>query len=168
MKAERIILSLVVITALLAMLLTTSFGYAVETNNIIKISDNPVLLSEQSNFKIAFVGKPSYSGEGKTELKINGNSTANINVTGLKKVGDSATAIVTIENKSKELHANVYTKVTNTNTEYFKVTATLADNVLEPKNGQTTLRITVKLIKQPIEKVKTDISIKVIANPSNV
>ena len=166
MKAERIILSLVVITALLAMLLTTSFGYAVETNNIIKISDNPVLLSEQSNFKIAFVGKPSYSGEGKTELKINGNSTANINVTGLKKVGDSATAIVTIENKSKELHANVYTKVTNT--EYFKVTATLADNVLEPKNGQTTLRITVKLIKQPIEKVKTDISIKVIANPSNV
>lgn len=165
MKAEKVILSLVIITAILAMLLSTSIGYAAENNDIIKINDNPMLLSETSNFKIAYVGEPTCTGEGNIEIEFTGDTSANINITGLKNVGDSATGIITIENSSKEIYADAYTKVTNTNSEYFKVTAILSNNIIEPKNGQTTLEITVELIKQPLTKQTTTSTIKVIANP---
>ena len=165
MRQDRIILLLVVAVVMLSALLVTGVGYALETDNII-VSDNPQLTAEQSDFKIEFMGEPTYSGKGVTELKITGSTTAEINVTGLNNVGDFGKAIVTIGNKSSDLYAELNAKVTNTNTEYFKVSCDLSETYLEPRTGRTILKITVELIKLPIEKDETShISIDVIANP---
>lgn len=166
MRPERIILLLVVIVVILSILLITGIGYAVETDNTLKISDNALLSPEQSELKIAFTGEPKYTGNGVAILKITGSTTATMNITGLDTVGDSVTAIFTIANKSNDIYAEIYTKVTNTNTEYFKVTSTLSDSIIKPKTGKTTLKITVELIKSPIDNEEnTDICTNIFANP---
>ena len=88
MRQDRIILLLVVAVVILSALLVTGVVYALETDNII-VSDNPQLTAEQSDFKIEFMGEPTYSGKGVTELKITGSTTAEINVTGLNNVKSS-------------------------------------------------------------------------------
>lgn len=167
MRQERIILLLVAVVIVLSILLITGVGYAVETDNILKISDNALLSPEQSDFKVAFIGEPRYTGKGVATLKLTGPTTATMNITGLEAVGDSVTAIFTIANKSEYIYADIYTKVTNTNTEYFNVTSTLSESTMKPKMGKTTLKITVELIKLPIDNdVKATICTNIFANPS--
>ena len=54
MRQEKIILSLVMLVLVLSIILMTSIGYAAETGNSLKISDNPLLIVEQDDFKIEF------------------------------------------------------------------------------------------------------------------
>ena len=137
-----------------------------ETDNTLRISENALLAPEQSDFKVAFIGEPTYIGDGDAILKITGDTTATMNITGLKTVGDSVTAIFTIENKSNDIYADIYTEVTNTNTEYFNVTSTLSESRMKPKTGKTILEITVELIKLPIDNdVNAAICTKIFANP---
>jgi len=166
MRQDRTIILLVIILVVLSILLMTGVGYAAETDSMLKISDNPILLPEQTDFKIEFLGDPKYTGNGVAKLKLTSPTTATMDITGLKKTGDSVTAIFTIANKSNNLHADIYAKVTNTNTEYFKVTSILSESTIKPKVGKTTLKITVELIKLPIDREqKSDINVSVSANP---
>ena len=168
MRQERIFLLLVSIVFILTILLITGVGYAAETENLIKISEKPSILYEQSDFKIVFSGESEYKGNGVADLKITGDRTATINITELKAVGDSVTVIFTIENKSRYLSANIRTEVTNTNTEYFRVSSRLAKSTINPQNGKVALEIEVELIKRPIYKdEKSYISINIFAYPNN-
>lgn len=64
--------------------------------------------------------------------------------------------------------AEIYAEVTNTNTEYFKVTSTLSNSRIKPKEGKASLKITVELIKLPIYKEeKAYISTNIIAKACN-
>lgn len=166
MRLRRIILLLEVVIVILTIMLSAGVGYAIETDNTLKIIDNEGLMPEQTDFKVQFTGEPKYKGEGVATLKLTGPTTATMNVTELKKVGDSATAIWTIENTSNDLYAEIDTIVTNTNTEYFDVKVTVSDSTLRPKTGKTTVKITVELIKSPINNdEKANISTKIVANP---
>lgn len=99
-------------------------------------------------------------------FKQTGATTVTMNIIGLKSVGDSVTAIFTIANKSNDIYADIYTKVTNTNTEYFNVTSTFSESKIKPKAGTTTLKITVELIKLPIDNdEKAFICTNIFANP---
>lgn len=168
MKQERIILLLVTVVVVLSIILLTGVGYAVETENTLKISDNVLLEPGQSDFMVVFSGEPTYRGKGVAKLNITGTTTATINITELKSVGDSVTAIFTIENKSDYLYADIDAKVSNTNTEYFSVTSRLEESRINPKNGKTTLEINVKLIKLPIYKEeKASICINIFAYPND-
>lgn len=163
MREERIFISLVVLLVVLLIILMTGIGYATETG---KISDEILILSEQADFKIAFIGEPTYTGNGVAKTKLTGPTTAIMDVRELNSVGDSVTVIFTIENKSRELNANIYTKVSNTNTEYFNVTNTLSDSIIKTKNGKVILKVRIELIKLPIYKEeKADICIDVFAEP---
>lgn len=166
MRQERIILLLVVIVIVLSILLVTGVGYAVETENTLKINDNPILLTEQSDFKIEFIGEPTYTGKGVAKLKLTGPTSATMNISELNSVGDSVTAEFTIANQSNNLYADIYVKVTNTNTEYFSVTSILSDSTMQPKKGKAIIKITVKLIKLPIDREqKSNVGINISANP---
>ena len=84
MRQEKIILSLVVVVVILSILLITGVGYAVETDNTLKISNDALL--QESDFRIAFSGEPTYSGNGHATVKLVGHTMAIMNITGLKKL----------------------------------------------------------------------------------
>lgn len=166
MRQEKIILSLVVLVIMLSIFLFTGIGYAIETDNLMINEQNNTIIEQTNGFEIAFSKETSYRGNGNIELNITGPTTATINITNLKDIGDYATAIFTIENTSKDISAELEAKVTNTNTEYFNVTSTLSDMIIEEKTGKATFEVTVELIKLPIAgEEKTDISASIIATP---
>lgn len=166
MRIDKIVLSLGVITLVLAMLLSTSVAYAFETGNIIKINDKPTSTLGVEGFNVAFLKNTKTIGDGKTTVKITGDTTASVDITGLKNVGDLATAIFTIKNSSRDFAAELNAFVENTNTEYFKATVSLSDKLIESRNGSATVRFTVELIKLPIlNDVEATIEVNIVADP---
>lgn len=167
MKQDKIILLLVIMFMILLVLFVTGVGYAAEDNNISTVNNSKSLELCEKEFNVVFSGEPTYKGKGVAELAITGPRTATINITELEKVGDTITAIFTLESKSDYLYADINTEVTNTNTEYFNVTSRLTDNKISPKNGKINIEIDVELIKLPIYEEKSSISVNIFANPVN-
>lgn len=166
MKQQKLIFLLLVITVLLIIALSTGVGYATTIGNSIKISDNIQARPEYSDFRVGFTGRTSYYGTGKAILKTTGPTTGKMDITNLSKVGDYVIGVFNIKNTSHELSAILTKTHTNSNPEYFKVTAEFAEDTLIPRNGETELRIKVELIKLPINKVETTkICVKITANP---
>ena len=166
MRQERIILSLVMLVLVLSIILITGVGYAAEIGNTLKISDNPLLIEEQEDFKIEFNKNPTYIGDGIAKVQMIGPTSATIDITNLNAVGDYVTVIFTIENKSNSICADIKAKTTNTNTQFFDVTSSLSESIIKPKTGKTTLEIKVELIKLPIKDNETSyISIDLTASP---
>ena len=166
MKQDRIILLFLVIAISLSILLITGVGYAVETENVLKIYDNPTLLAEQANFKIQFIGEPTYYGDGVAKINLTGPTSATMNITELTAEGDLITVTFVIANKSKGMKADINAKITNTNTEYFKVTSDLSESTIVPEGGQTILKVIVEVVKTPIYKEqKANICINICAIP---
>ena len=86
-------------------------------------------------------------------------------VTGLTKVGDYAEAVYTVRNDSNGICAEITLNLTNSNSEYFKVTETIFDNKLQA-GEETTAKIRVEMIKTPIEStISTNIVAKIKSNP---
>ena len=168
MKKDRIILLLVIVVIVLSILFVTGVGYAVENDNILIINKQKHLELGQTDFNVVFSGEPIYKGNGCVKLEIIGSRTATIDVKELNKVGDSVTTIFTLENKSDYIYSDIYADITNTNTEYFKVTTSVSDKKISPKNGKTKIEINVQLIKLPIYKEETsNICINIFACPIN-
>ena len=166
MRQEKIILSLMVFLIILSIFLFTGIGYALETDNLVISDSSNTLMQQSTGFNIAFSKETSFIGTGNAKLEVTGLTTANINISDLKMVGDYVTAIFTIENSSRDIDAELEANVRNTNTEYFKVTSLLSDRTIEAKTGKVTLEITVELIKLPIEREeKTAISTSIVATP---
>ena len=167
MRQEKIILSLVMLVVLLSITLITGVGYAAETGNTLKISDTPsLIIEEQDDFKIEFDKNPTYIGDGTAKIEMTGPTNATMDITNLKSVGDYVTVIFVVENKSNSICADITTKTTNTNTEFFDITTSLSESIIKPKTGKTTLEVKIELIKLPIKKEeKSYFSIDIIANP---
>lgn len=166
MRTDRTILLLVVVEIILGTFLSVGIGYAVEKDGTLKITDNIILDSEQKDFKVAFFGQANYIGDGVAIVNVTGERAATMDISGLNNVGDEVTTIFTIANTSNDIYADIYASVTNTNTEYFNVTAILSESELEPKTGKTILKVKTELIKLPIYKEETDISINICAKPN--
>jgi len=166
MRPDKIVLSLGVITLVLVMVLATGVAYAFETDNIIRINDKPTSSLGVKGFNVAFLNNVKTMGDGKTTVTVTSDTTAVFEITGLSKVGDLATAILTIKNNSRDFFAELNATVTNTNTEYFKATVLLSDDVIEARNGKATVELTVELIKLPIlNDVDATIEANIVATP---
>lgn len=164
MRQQKIILLLVILAIALTIILTSSVGYARVTE---VAKDDCVLSPEKTNFRVKFYGTPTVRGNGETTLKLTGDTTAVMNINGLKSVGDSVTATFGIINNSKDIEAVLSKSVTNSNEKYFKVTVTLSNDELAPKKGKATLKVKVELIKTPINVEKANICVRVMATPNN-
>lgn len=166
MRQQKIIFLLLVVTLGLIITFSTGVGYAITTENSLKIHDNVNIKPESSDFNVKFVGKPTYTGTGKAKIQITGKTTAKIDITGLNVAGDYVTATFEIKNDSRDIVAKLSKSGTNTNNKYFKVTASLSNNTIAQRGGEETLSIKVELIKTPISKPeKTNICVTVIASP---
>lgn len=166
MKQQKVIFLLLVVTVILTIALSTGVGYAVATDNNVKIYDEAMSPAAYGDFRVKFTGKPKSIGDGIVDAKITGQTTAIMHITGLKSVGDTAVILFDITNNSRDMAALLSNRIVNSNTKYFEVTTKLSNKRLSPKNGKTTLEIAIKLIKTPINNIEVaNILIEVIAKP---
>lgn len=155
---------------LLAVLIL-AIGYAVVTTTIKVIKPSPknntVIKDNKEYFDVHYLSDDTTPhielGTGTAEVSED-KKTASFNFNNMKKKGDLAIVKYKIINDSTE-DANLDIKLTNNNSEYFKVTKKLAKTTLKSKEV-TTLTITVELLITPSSGEKTAlITGTIIASP---
>lgn len=163
MKKKRTFL----VVALLVAVLSLAVGYAAITKNL-AVTGSASATTDDNNFKVRFTGTPTTSDESKVTASITNELAATINVSGLTTTGDTVTATYEIENYSAELGASLAVEtIENSNSEYFEVTASLANSAIA-KGAKTTLTVTVKLLKTPVDNQTTTITVPVTATATAI
>lgn len=170
MKNKRIL----VVMLLLVMVLLLGIGYAV-SNKTLTISGTASAAADDDNFVVRFkktsddAGYETPTGLTNATATVTDDKTATIEVTGLKKKDDTATATYTIENKSNDIDASVKAAIKNftQNTEYFEVTTSGITNTASDLacDNTTTITVTVKLLKTPVEAKSTTFTVELDATP---
>ena len=142
---------------LLAIILV-AVGYAAITNVTLNISGTAKSEASQANFVVEFTGTPTTGGKGTTTATINENkkTEGTIEVSDLSAKGDTATATYTVKNQSQDLSADLTAEATSSNDEYFQVICSLEKTTLKSQE-ETSLTITIKLLKTPIDETKEDL-----------
>jgi cytochrome c oxidase assembly protein Cox11 len=152
MNSQKTIIALALVVAIIAL----GVAYAAIGNQTLVVEGTATAATSDANFDVKFineVGSISTSGDGTIEAKLDESDptsrTAIMNVSGLTTKGQTATAVYTIKNASQaEIEALLKAEVTQTNKDWYTVSATVA----QPKigqNGTTTLTVNVTLEKTP-------------------
>ena len=150
-------------------ILTISIGYASISAINLLINGNGTASVNQNNFKVHFTQAQAITGttgvSGTSTIDAQDDTKAMFDVTGLTKVGDYAEAVYTVRNDSNGVGAEISLSVSNSNSEYFKVTETILDNKLQA-GEETTAKVKVEMIKTPItDSVSTSITASLTASP---
>ena len=143
---------------LLVAIILVAVAYAAITNVELNINGVGNAQAKQENFKVEFIGTPSTSGKGTTTATINESdkTKGTVNVTGLTAKGDEATATYTVKNQSSDISADLTAEATSSNQIYFEVICSLEKTTLKAQE-ETTLKVTVRLLKTPIDETKEDL-----------
>ena len=150
-------------------ILTISVGYASISAINLLINGNGTVSVNQNNFIVHFTEAKEITGttgvSGTSSIDTQDDTKAMFDVTGLTKVGDYAEAVYTVRNDSNGVGAEISLSVSNSNSEYFKVTETILDNKLQA-GEETTAKVKVEMIKTPItDTVSTTITATLTATP---
>ena len=151
-------------------IILVAVAYAAITSTQLNINGTGNATANQSNFNVEFIGTPTTGGKGTTTATIDSSVKTNgtVTVNGLTAKGDEATATYTVKNQSADLSADLTAEATSSNEEYFEVLCTLEKTTLKAQE-ETTLKVTVRLLKTPIdetkENLKTEIGVNVTAEP---
>ena len=144
-------------------------GYAAISSVNLIINGNTTTSVNQNNFKVHFTGAHGITGStgvsGTSNIDSQDDTKAIFDVTGLTKVGDYAEAVYTVRNDSNSIGAEITLNLTNSNSEYFKVTETILDNKLQA-GEETTAKVRVEMIKTPVtDSVSTSVTATLTASP---
>ena len=144
---------------LLVAIILVAVAYAAITNVELNINGVGSAQAKQENFKVEFIGTPSTSGKGTTTATINESdkTKGTVNVTGLTAKGDEAIATYTVKNLSSDISADLTAEATSSNQTYFEVICSLEKTTLKAQE-ETTLKVTVRLLKTPIDETKEDLN----------
>ena len=144
---------------LLVAIILVAVAYAAITNVELNINGVGSAQAKQENFKVEFIGTPSTSGKGTTTATISESdkTKGTVNVTGLTAKGDEATATYTVKNLSSDISADLTAEATSSNQIYFEVICSLEKTSLKAQE-ETTLKVTVRLLKTPIDETKEDLN----------
>ena len=144
---------------LLVAIILVAVAYAAITNVGLNINGVGSAQAKQENFKVEFIGTPSTSGKGTTTATISESdkTKGTVNVTGLTAKGDEATATYTVKNQSSDISADLTAEATSSNQTYFEVICSLEKTTLKAQE-ETTLKVTVRLLKTPIDETKEDLN----------
>ena len=161
--------TLQIVLLVLIAVVTLGIGYAAISAVNLIINGNATASVNQNNFKVHFTQAQAISGStgvsGTSNIDSQDDTKAIFDVTGLTKVGDYAEAVYTVRNDSNGVGAEIKLSVTNTNSEYFKVTETIQDDKLQA-GEETTAKVKVEMIKTPItDSVSTSITATLTASP---
>ena len=143
---------------LLVAIILVAVAYAAITNVELNINGVGNAQAKQENFKVEFIGTPSTSGKGITTATINSDdkTQGSVNVTGLTAKGDEAVATYTVKNLSSDISADLTADATSSNQTCFEVICSLEKTTLKAQE-ETTLKVTVRLLKTPIDETKEDL-----------
>ena len=144
---------------LLLAIILVAVGYAAITNVTLNINGTAKSGSNQSNFVVEFIGTPTTGGKGTTTATINASkkTEGTVEVSGLTAKGDTATATYTVKNQSQDLSADLTAEATSSNEKYFETICTVEKTTLKAQE-ETTLTVTIKLLKTPIDETKEDLT----------
>ena len=160
--------TLQIVLLVLVALLTISIGYASITAINLIINGNATASVNQNNFIVHFIEAKNITGitgVGGISVIESDDTKASFNVTGLSKVGDYAEAKYVVKNDSNGIGTEITLELTNSNSEYFKVTETIDDDKLQA-GEETYATVKVEMIKTPIDSdVSTSVTAKLVANP---
>lgn len=175
MKQKRTFVTLLLVIALLCL----GIGYALITSTTLTIGGNVTASPDGANFVVKFKDNVSASVTVGPDTAVAtptaSGTAAELNVTGLTSAGDTVVATYTIVNESPDLLANVSLKTGEVtgNADYFEITPEIVDDnknteiaTLEADGGTTTVKVTVKLVKTPIDAdVTGKINVELEAEP---
>jgi len=163
--------TLQIVLIVLVAVLTLGIGYAAISAVNLIINGGATANPSDTNFKVKFLKEtgvtPKITSEygGTGDIDVTSDTTATFNITGLDAVGESAVANFKVKNESNNVGAEISLSVTNSNSEYFKVTETIQDNKLQA-GEETTATVKVEMIKTPItDSVSTSITATLVATP---
>ena len=144
---------------LLLAIILVAVGYAAITNVTLNINGTAKSGANQSNFVVEFIGTPTTGGKGTTTATINASkkTEGTVEVSGLTAKGDTATATYTVKNQSQDLSADLTAEATSSNEKYFETICTVEKTTLKAQE-ETTLTVTIKLLKTPIDETKEDLT----------
>ena len=144
---------------LLLAIILVAVGYAAITNVTLNINGTAKSGVNQSNFVVEFIGTPITGGKGTTTATINASkkTEGTVEVSGLTAKGDTATATYTVKNQSQDLSADLTAEATSSNEKYFETICTVEKTTLKAQE-ETTLTVTIKLLKTPIDETKEDLT----------
>ena len=144
---------------LLLAIILVAVGYAAITNVTLNINGTAKSGANQSNFVVEFIGTPTTGGKGTTTATINASkkTEGTVEVSGLTAKGDIATATYTVKNQSQDLSADLTAEATSSNEKYFETICTVEKTTLKAQE-ETTLTVTIKLLKTPIDETKEDLA----------
>ena len=144
---------------LLVAIILVAVAYAAITNVELNINGVGSAQAKQENFKVEFTGTPTTSGKGTTTATIQSDDKAkgSVKVTGLSAKGDEAVATYTVKNLSSDISADLTAEATSSNQTYFEVICSLEKTTLKAQE-ETTLKVTVRLLKTPIDETKEDLN----------
>ena len=164
------------IFAIIIAIVALGVGYAAISSVDLNVNGATATATpDDDNFDVIFKEQATFSktGDGTITYTRTDDHNVTFTLTGFTKKGDSAVITLPFTNDSETLKASLVDAViTNSNSEYFSVSAaSLAGTVLNEK-GQSgcdsNLVITIEAIKTPIEdEVSTTITAKVTASPQN-
>lgn len=168
MKNRKSLLSV----ALVVLILVLGVGYAVVSSVGLSITGNAGTLEENSALRVSFTDVTEPSGFVKsTAIDANDATKGSFTVGDLSRIGDTATVTYTITNGESDVKATLGDiTVTNSNEEYFDVTAAYASgfaaNTSELGAGaSTTVIVTVRLDKTPTTAKTANIGVSFTASP---
>ena len=144
---------------LLVTILLVAVGYAAITKVGLNIDGTAKSEANPDNFKVELIGEPQTSGDGTTTATINtaDKTQGTMNVSGLNAKGQTAIATYTVKNQSADISADLTADATSSNEEYFEVICSLEKTTLKAQE-ETTLKVTVRLLKTPIDETKEDLN----------
>ena len=157
MKSRKIVFLLLLVVLLLGV------GYAAITGVTLKVNGSTATITpNESDFDVVFDEQSTFTqtGDGSATFTRTDGHNVTFVLDGFTKKGDKAVITFPFKNMSETLKAQMADAVlTNSNPEYFTVTATsLASVKLNEKDetgSSANLVITVEAIKTPVDEAKT-------------
>ena len=160
MKEKNLFLSLIAIIFLMSALLYANIGYADE--NI--VTKNMGYNNLTKNFSVEF---KQDSNNFNKDIEIINSQKIILKKISLTDVGEEKKIVVPIVNYSQDLDAKIQINTSNSNPEYFKITAYPEKLVLNKNLDESLVEITVELIKKPLYSDESaEITIDIIAEPN--
>lgn len=176
MNMQKRILLIVILLIILLM----GIGYASLTNNILIINGEATALGDNSNFKVYFTGEVPKTYSSESHIIVDAkplaqSQTSTVNILGLSSKGDSAYAILEIENASADIDAESITVTTNAESnDMFEIDVIMCDiegnaitNYAVPAGQKTYVKIFTELLKTATEDISTNINAQLTASPKD-
>lgn len=143
---------------------TITIGFADQSGIFMNIIGNGSATADANNYNIHFVNE-TVPIEGEGSASVIDNTHAELTATNLLIKNDAFKATFKVRNDSNTIGTRFTIVLTNSNTNYFRVTATAAKQDLQP-GEETTVEITVKLLNTVFEdELVSEIKATLVAQP---